>query len=88
MQLRTKRKEYWHRNLKVTIVLLVVWFVATFVVGFFARELNAITLLGFPLGFYMSAQGSLIVYVAIIGFYAYYMNKLDDEYSVPESGGQ
>jgi len=56
----------------------------TFVMGFFARELNGITILGFPLGFYMSAQGSLIIYVAIIWYYAHYMNNLDKEYGVHE----
>jgi len=84
MQLTEKHAEYWHRNLKVTAVLLAIWFVVTFVASFFARELNAITVLGFPLGFYMGAQGSLIVYVAIIWYYARYMNKLDQEYGVHE----
>ena len=42
------------------------------------------TFLGFPLGFYMSAQGSLIIYVVIIGVYAWYMNKLEVEYGVDE----
>jgi hypothetical protein len=37
-----------------------------------------------PLGFYMSAQGSLIIYVAIIWYYAHYMNNLDKEYGVHE----
>lgn len=67
----------------MTGLLLFIWFVATFVVEWFARELNAITFIG-PLGFYMSAQGSLIIYVLIIWFYARYMNKLDNEYGVQE----
>lgn len=84
MQLTQKHHEYWNRNLKVTGTLLVIWFLATFVMGYFARELNGITVLGFPLGFYMSAQGSLVIYVAIIWFYARYMNNLDKEYGVQE----
>jgi len=84
MQLTAKHHEYWNRNLKVTAALLALWFVVTFVMGFFARELNNITVLGFPLAFYMSAQGSLIIYVAIIWYYARYMNKLDQEYGVHE----
>ncbi|MEO8143819.1 MAG: DUF4212 domain-containing protein [Betaproteobacteria bacterium] len=84
MELTARHKEYWHKNLVVTAVLLLIWFVATFVEGWYARELNGVTFLGFPLGFYMSAQGSLIIYVAIIGFYALYMNKLDKEYDVHE----
>ena len=84
MQLTAKHHEYWHRNLKITALLLTVWFVVTFVMGYFARELNGISILGFPFGFYMSAQGSLIIYVAIIWYYAHYMNKLDQEYGVHE----
>ena len=76
MQLTEKHKEYWQKTLRMTGLLLFIWFVATFVVEWFARELNAITFIG-PLGFYMSAQGSLIIY-------ARYMNKLDNEYGVHE----
>jgi putative solute:sodium symporter small subunit len=84
MQLTEKHNEYWHKNLVITAILLSVWFVATFVVVWFARELNTITFLGFPLAFYMSAQGSLIIYVALIGIYALLMRKLDVEYGVDE----
>ncbi|HVL77303.1 MAG TPA: DUF4212 domain-containing protein [Noviherbaspirillum sp.] len=84
MQLSAKHEEYWHRNLKITGVLLAIWFFVTFFFGFFARELSSITLLGFPLPFYMAAQGSLIVYVLIIWYYARYMNDLDNEYGVHE----
>jgi len=84
MQLSEKHHQYWHKNLTVTAILLAIWFIVTFVIGYFARELSGITILGFPLPFYMGAQGSLIIYVAIIWYYAHYMNKLDIEYGVHE----
>ena len=84
MELSAKHHEYWRKNLVITAILLSVWFVVTFVEAWFARELNTITFLGFPLGFYMSAQGSLIIYVVIIYIYAKYMQKLDQEYNVDE----
>ena len=84
MKLTQKHQDYWRRNLRVTTVLLVIWFVVTFVASFYARELNRVVVAGFPLGFYMSAQGSLLIYVAIIWFYARYMNRLDREYGVNE----
>ncbi len=84
MQLTQLHRTYWQRNLAITAVLLSIWFVVTFVASWFARELNAVTILGFPLGFYMGAQGALIVYVAIIWYYANYMNKLDQDYGVAE----
>lgn len=82
-QITAKHQEYWSRNLKVTSVLLAIWFVVTFVVSWFARELNQITIIG-PVGFYMGAQGALIVYCVIIWYYAKYMNNLDLEYDVHE----
>ncbi len=84
MQLTEKHREYWRRNLRLTGILLAIWFVATYVVSYFARELNEIVILGFPLGFYMGAQGALIIYVVIIWYYARSMNKLDREYGVHE----
>ena len=84
MQLTEKHNEYWHKNLVITGILLLVWFIVTFVEAWFARELNGMTFFGFPFGFYMSAQGSLAIYVAIIGVYAWYMTKLYKEYGVDE----
>lgn len=84
MEMSERHHEYWRRNLVLTAVLLVIWFVVTFVEGWYARELNTITFLGFPLGFYMSAQGSLIIYVVIIAIYARYMNALDRKFDVHE----
>jgi putative solute:sodium symporter small subunit len=74
---------YWQKNLRITSILLMIWFIVTFVVGFYARELN-FTFFGWPFSFWMGAQGSLVVYCLIIWFYASYMNKLDEEAGVNE----
>jgi putative solute:sodium symporter small subunit len=84
MQLTEGHHEYWRRNLRLTSVLLAIWFVVTFVMAFFARELATINFFGWPFSFYMAAQGSLIVYVVIIWYYAKAMRKLDEEYGVAE----
>jgi len=84
MQVSRKHREYWRKNLRLTAILLAIWFVVTFVAGYFARELNSVTFFGFPLGFYMGAQGSLIIYVLIIWYYAWYMNRLDSDYGVEQ----
>ena len=88
MQLSEKHQEYWHKNLRLTAILLAIWFVVTFVVIFFAPQLNEIVIMGFPFAFYMGAQGSLIIYVLIIWFYARRMNQLDNEYGVQEGEEQ
>ncbi|MCX7894118.1 MAG: DUF4212 domain-containing protein [Burkholderiales bacterium] len=84
MQLTAKHAEYWHKNLTITAILLAIWFVVTFVIGYFAIQLNDIRFFGWPLPFYMGAQGSLIIYVLIIWYYARYMNRLDRDYDVAE----
>ena len=84
MQLTERHKEYWSKNLKITGILLAVWFFVTFVVSWFARELS-FNFFGWPFSFYMGAQGSLVVYVWIIWYYARYMNNLDKEYGVEEA---
>lgn len=83
MQLTERHREYWSKNLRITGLLLAVWFVVTFVVGYFARSLN-FTFFGWPFSFWMGAQGALVIYVLIIWYYAHYMNKLDQEYGVAE----
>ena len=69
--------------MRITGILMVIWFVATFVMSYYARELS-FDFFGWPFSFYMGAQGSLIIYLAIIIFYAHYMNRLDREHGVAE----
>ena len=78
-----KHQDYWRKNLRLTAILMVIWFVVTFVIGYYARELN-FSFFGWPFSFYMGAQGSLIIYVLIIWYYAFYMNRLDQEFGVDE----
>ena len=78
MQLTESHKQYWSKNLRITAILLFIWFVVTYVVGFYARDLN-FNFFGWPFSFWVGAQGALVVYVLIIAYYAHYMNNLDKE---------
>ena len=73
------KNTYWRRTRRFTIGLLLLWFLVTFCVSFFAHELNAFTVFGFPLGFYMSGQGVLVICLLIVGVFAWRMNAIDDE---------
>jgi cation/acetate symporter len=73
---------YWKKTQQLTIVLLGVWFVVTFVMNWFAREANQIIFFGFPLGFYMVAQGIMLIYLGIIWFYNRRMRYLDAKFSI------
>jgi putative solute:sodium symporter small subunit len=83
MQLSERHHQYWRANLRITGVLLSIWFLVTFGIGFFARDLN-FTFFGWPFSFWVAAQGALIVYVVIIWYYARHMNRLDQEFGVAE----
>jgi putative solute:sodium symporter small subunit len=83
MQLDDQHRRYWRKNRIVIAALLLIWFVVTFGVSYFARLLN-FRFFGWPFSFWMGAQGALLVYCLIIGFYAWYMNWLDREYGVAE----
>jgi putative solute:sodium symporter small subunit len=83
MQLTEKQEEYWRRTVRVTVVLLLIWFVVTFVLAWGARSIN-FNFFGWPFSFWVGAQGALLVYLGIIVYYARFMNRLDREYGVEE----
>lgn len=70
------RERHWHANLRVTALLLLIWFLVTFGVAYHARELS-FSFFGWPFSFWVAAQGGLVVYCLIVWFYAYYLAKLD-----------
>ena len=76
-------RSYWRKNRIVIALLLLVWFAVTFGVSYFARYLS-FNFFGWPFSFWMGAQGALLVYGFIIGFYAWYMNRLDAAHGVEE----
>lgn len=82
-QITERHKKYWSANLRITGILLAIWFVVTYGIGFFARDLD-FKFFGWPFSFWVGAQGALVVYVVIIWYYARYMNKLDQEHNVAE----
>jgi len=84
MELTENHRHYWRKNLNIMAILLAIWFVVTFVVSYFARELS-FKFFGWPFSFWMGAQGALVVYCLIILYYAIYMGKLDIEHGVQES---
>jgi len=82
-----QKQEYWQFNIRLTTILLVIWFVVTYIIsGLMAGWLNQFTFIGFPLGYYMAAQGSLAIFVIEIAVYAYLMNRKDIEFGIREEG--
>jgi len=85
MTLTGRSAEYWQANLRIVGICLAIWFVVSYLFGIFLVEpLNAISLGGYPLGFWFAQQGSIYTFVALIFFYAWRMNRLDREFGVYE----
>ncbi|SNT00284.1 putative solute:sodium symporter small subunit [Ekhidna lutea] len=79
------RKQYWKKNLRYLLILLSIWFIASFGAGIIlAEELNSIRVGGFKLGFWFAQQGSIYVFIILIFAYVYLMNRLDKEFDVDE----
>jgi putative solute:sodium symporter small subunit len=71
-------KRYWRRVQRLTTGLLLAWFGVSFGFLFYARELSAITLFGWPVSFYMAAQGLTLFYVLLVAVYVLGMRRLDN----------
>jgi putative solute:sodium symporter small subunit len=79
-----RREEHWRRTRSLMLTILALWFFFSFVVHLFAVQLNEIVILGFPLGFYMAAQGSLIAFVVLCFWNSSAQNRIDEEFGVAE----
>nr|WP_315251265.1 sodium/substrate symporter small subunit [uncultured Duganella sp.] len=71
------RGAHWQRVHRMTILLLLLWLLTGFCAAFFARELAELSVFGWPLSFYLAAQGASLAYLGIIVFYAWRMRQLD-----------
>jgi putative solute:sodium symporter small subunit len=74
------RATHWQRTRRMSLLLLAVWLVTGFGTVFFARELARFEVFGWPLSFYMAAQGAALVSLTIIAIYAWRMRRLDRDY--------
>lgn len=79
-KIRTARS-YWRTNLRLVAICLVIWFVVSYGFGILlVDQLNRIQFFGFKLGFWFAQQGSIYVFLILIFWYAWRMNRLDREY--------
>jgi putative solute:sodium symporter small subunit len=75
---------YWSKTSRLMWTIFILWLFFSFGIHLFAVQLNSIKFLGFPLGFYMAAQGSLIAFVVLCTWNAIAQNKIDEEFGVQE----
>ena len=76
---KARLEAYWKEHMRLIIILTVIWAVVSFAHPPFAASLNSIVILtGFPLGYWLSSQFSITVFVILIFVYALVMNKVID----------
>lgn len=75
----SKRGIHWQKTKRLMLITLSLWFIFSFLVHWLADALNAFSFLGFPLGFYMAAQGSEVIFVILIFWFARAQHKIDQE---------
>ena len=76
---------YWKANLRLVTISLIIWALVSFGFGILFRPLlSGIPVGGTDLGFWFAQQGSILVFMALIFFYAWRMNTLDREFGVDE----
>jgi putative solute:sodium symporter small subunit len=75
---------HWRKTSTLMWIMMGLWAFFSFIVHMFVTPLNGIRFLGFPLGFYMAAQGSLIAFVAMLFWFARAQDKIDQEFGVAE----
>ncbi|GAA6143838.1 DUF4212 domain-containing protein [Hydrogenophaga sp. 5NK40-0174] len=83
----SQRRRHWKALRRVTVWLLLVWFLVSFAVSFFARDLS-FSFFGWPFSFWMGAQGAPLIYGLITAFYAWYVHRLDVRYGAVDESGE
>lgn len=81
---KAKLEEYHKKNVQYIIVLTIIWFVVSLGAIMIVPGLNEIKFLGFPFGYYMGAQGSVLIFIAEIFIYSKLMDNLDKKYGFQE----
>lgn len=79
-----KDEVYWQKTMNLMYLMMGLWIFFSFIIHMFVKPLNAVMIAGFPLGFYMAAQGSLIAFVAMLFWFARRQDQIDRESGVAE----
>ncbi len=85
MQQKERDQAYWKANVRLMITLLIIWTIGSFGMAIWFRPLLAsIPVGGTDLGFWFAQQGSMLMFLVLIFFYAFRMNALDRQFGVEE----
>ena len=82
----SNKERHWEKTKGLMILTLAIWFVFSIVIFMFGESLNNGSFLGYPLAYYMCAQGSIVVFVVLIFWFANRQEKIDEEFGFAERG--
>ena len=82
----SNKERHWEKTRGLMMITLAIWFVFSIVIFMFGEGLNNSSFLGYPLAYYMCAQGSIIIFVVLIFWFANRQEKIDEEFGFAERG--
>ena len=82
----SNKEKHWEKTKGLMILTLIIWFIAGYLIFMFGSSLNDSSFLGYPLAYYMCAQGSIVIFVVLIFWFANKQEKIDEEFGFTERG--
>jgi putative solute:sodium symporter small subunit len=82
----SNKERHWEKTKGLMILTLAIWFIFSIVIFMFGESLNNGSFLGYPLAYYMCAQGSIVIFVVLIFWFANRQEKIDEEFGFAERG--
>ena len=76
----SNKERHWGKTKNLMIITLIIWFIFSILIFVFGEEMNTVSFLGYPLAYYMSAQGSIVIFVVLIFWFANRQEKIDEEF--------
>ena len=82
----SNKEKHWDKTRGLMVITLAIWFVFGYLIFMFGSSLNEGSFLGYPLAYYMCAQGSIVAFVVLIFWFANKQEKIDEEFGFQERG--
>jgi len=82
------RERHWAKTRNLMFLVLSLWFIFSLAIHWFAKDLNTMSFIGFPVGYYMAVQGSLIIFVVLIFFLNWRQDAIDEEFGFDGEEGE
>ena len=80
----SNKEKHWEKHKGLMVTTLIICFIFSIVIFMFGEGMNEGSFLGYPLAYYMSAQGSIVIFVVLIFWFAGRQEKIDEEFGFTE----